>query len=151
MPAVLLIALLAGAAGGQMFGTWRMNPALSKREGPGPWARSYTFRPEPHPEGERITIWRVTADGRNETEMYVLRPDGQDRPCAMSDRFDTIVARKLPDGTVEEVVKKNGQVVLSARRRLSEDGKQLIQEYEWTSPPDRKATLVLERIEGVTQ
>jgi hypothetical protein len=151
MQAVLWIALLAAAAGAQMFGTWKMNPALSTGDGPGPWGRSYTLRIEPHPEGDRITIWRVTAEGRSETEMYVLRPDGKDRPYLMPDRFDTIVARKLPDGALEEVVKKNGQVVLRGRRRLSVDGKQLIQEYQWTSPPDRKATLVLERIDGATQ
>jgi hypothetical protein len=83
--------------------------------------------------------------------MYILRTDGKDHPYTMSDQFDTILARKLPDGTVEEVTKKNGHVVVRGRRSLSTDGKQLIQEYQWTSPPDRRATLVLQRIEGATQ
>ena len=87
--------LLAPAAGAQMFGTWRMNPSLSKGEGRGLWGRSYTFRLESHPEGERITVWRVLANGSSETQMYILRTDGKDHPYTMSDQFDTIVARRV--------------------------------------------------------
>jgi hypothetical protein len=134
-------AALAPAA----LGTWKMNPALSKREGNGKWARSYTIRYEQHPEGERVTVWRITWDGRHETEMYLLRLDGKDHAFLQSSRFETINARKLPDGAVEELVKKDGKVVLRGLRRLSPDGRQLTQEYQWTSPPERKAILILER------
>jgi hypothetical protein len=127
------------------YGTWKMNPALSKREGKGQWARSYTFRYEPHPAGERVTISRVTWDGRHETEMYLLGFDGKDYPFVQSSRFDTSSARKLPDGGVEELVKKDGKVVLRGVRRFSSDGRRLIQEYHWMPPQERTAILVLER------
>ena len=142
MRPVLLILLLAPTASAQMFGTWTLNPALSN--GQGSLERTYTLRLEPHPEGERITIWRVTAKGSS-TEMYILRMDGKDHPYTISEEFDTIAARKLPDGSLEEVAKKGGQVVVKSRRYLSADGNQLIQEYQWIGRPGRRATLVLER------
>jgi hypothetical protein len=129
------------------YGTWKMNPQLSKREdkGNGLWARSYTFTYEHHPKGERVTISRVTWDGRHETEMYVLRLDGKDYPFLQSNRFDTSSARRLSDGSVEELLKKDGRVVMRGLRRFSPDGRHLIQEYHWMPPLERTAILVLER------
>jgi hypothetical protein len=77
--------------------------------------------------------------------MYVLRLDGKDYPLLQSSRFDTTSARKLTDGTVEELVKKDGKVVFRGLRRFSSDGSHLIQEYHWMPPRAQTAILVLER------
>ena len=136
--------MLAGTAFGQVFGTWKMNTALSKRQGAGPWASSYTVRYEQHPEGERVTTWRVTADGRSETEMYVLRFDGMEHPHVRPERFDSVSAHRLDGSTVEVQFKKNGKTMVRSLRRLSADSRQLTLDIRWVGE-DRKAILILER------
>jgi len=122
---VMLIALLAGTIFGQTTGTWKMNPAKSKHPDQEPFPRSLVIRIEPHPEGEAVTLWHVTQDGRSETDSYIVRYDGQDHPYPREERFDSFNAKKLEAGAVEVIYKKDGKVVARQMRRLTADGQQM--------------------------
>src|SRR5262245_17062402 len=90
---VLLIVLLAGTGFGQTPGTWKMNPEKSREYDSGPLARSVVIRYEAYPEGEKVTVWRVTEDGRSVTDNFVLHYDGKDHPHDDPGRFDAVNAR----------------------------------------------------------
>lgn len=130
---ILLIALLAGAVFGQILGTWKMNPAKSKHNDQAPFPRSLAIRYEPHPEGEMVTIWRITQAGRSETDSFILRYDGKDYPYPRTERFDLFSARKLRDGATEVLFKKDGKVVARQIRRLMADSKQMMMQYQFFS------------------
>ena len=137
---VLLIALLAGTGFGQTPGTWKMNRAKSRKHDSFPLARSVVIRCEAHPEGEKVTMWRVTEDGRSVTDSFILRYDGKDHPHRNpEERFDSINARKLGDGAFEVLFKKDGKVVGRQVRRLSQDGRQLTIEAQMTFPTGKRS------------
>src|SRR5262245_16477058 len=132
---VLLIVLLAGTGFGQTPGTWKMNRAKSRKYDSGPLARSVVIRCEAHPEGEKVTMWRVTEDGRSVTDSFILRYDGKDHPHRNpEERFDSINSRKLGDGAIEVLFKKDGKVVGRQVRRLSQNGRELTMKYQMISP-----------------
>jgi hypothetical protein len=87
--------------------------------------QSFVMRIEPHPEGEAITIWHVTHDGRSETDSYIQRFDGKDYRYPREERLDSFNARKLEDGAIAIVFKKDGKVVARQTRRLRADGQQM--------------------------
>jgi hypothetical protein len=125
MRVVLIIAILAEIALGQATGTWKMNPGKTIRQDNEPFPRSLAIRYEPHPDGEAVTIWRVTQEGRSETISFILRFDGKDYPNLQEEGADSICARKLEDGSIEVIHKKEGKVVVREIRRLSADGRQM--------------------------
>ena len=124
-----------------------MNLTKSKHNDQGPFPRSLVIRYEAHPEGEMVTIWRVTQNGRSETDSFILRYDGKDYPHPRTERFDFFNARKLDDGTTEVLYKKNGKVVGRQVRKLSGQGKQLTLEYQllWKTGEWFTRMMVLER------
>jgi hypothetical protein len=130
MRTIIIITLLAGTLFGQTTGTWKMNPDKSKHDDPEPFPQSFVMRIEPHLEGEAITLWRVTQDGRSETDSFIQRFDGKDYPFPREERFDSFNARKLADGTIESVFKKDGKVVYRQTRQLTADGEQMTIEYQ---------------------
>jgi hypothetical protein len=134
MRTILIIVLLAGTVTGQTTGTWKMNPDKTKRSDTEPFPRSFVMRIEPHPEGEAITIWRITQDGRAETDSYIQRFDGKDHPFPRTERFDSFNAKKLADGAIESSFKKDGKVVYRQTRRRTADGRQMTLEYQMLSP-----------------
>ena len=69
---LLIIALSAGTGFGQTPGTWKMNPEKSRHNDEAPFPQSLIIRYEPYPNGETVTLWRVTQDGRSETDSYIL-------------------------------------------------------------------------------
>ncbi len=147
MRTILIIALLAGVGFGQTAGTWKMNPEKSKHHDEEPFPQSLVIRVEPHPDGEAVTIWRLTQDGRSETDSYIQRFDGQDRPHPRQERFDCFNARKLADGAIEVLYKKDGKVVARQTRRLPADGRQMTVEYQLLSRTGQwlNRVLVLEK------
>lgn|SRR5262249_48593519 len=144
---LIIIILLAGAGLGQTTGTWKMNPEKSKHDDEEPFPRSFVIRIEPHPEGETITVWRVTQEGQSETDSFIQRYDGKDRPFPREERFDSFNARKLEDGAIEVIFKKDGKVVFRQTRRLTADGQQMTIEYQLLSRTGRwlDRILVLEK------
>src|SRR5262245_4120416 len=92
---VLLIALLAGTGFGQTPGTWKMNRERTRKHDSLPLAQSVVIRYEPQPEGEKVTTWRITEDGRSVTNSFILYYDGKDHPYSGPPGADFITARKL--------------------------------------------------------
>jgi hypothetical protein len=133
-----MIALLAATTFGQAAGTWKMNADKSTRNNEEPLPRSLVIRYEPRPNGESVTIWRVTHDERSETFSFILRYDGKDYPHPLQEeRADSICARKLEDGSIEVIHKKNGKMVSQEIRRCSTDGRQMTLQSESLSKSGR--------------
>ena len=105
-------------------GTWKLNPAKSKYS-PGPAPASATVTYEEKNNGIKRTGQTVEADGRKTAFEYTAKYDGKDYPVTGSDLFDTISLKKINDRTVTATLKKSGNVVRSARRVVSADGKTL--------------------------
>ena len=125
-----------------------MNADKSKHDDAEPFPQSFVMRIEPHPEGEAVTVWRVTQDGRSETDSLIQRFDGKDYPHPRKERFDSCSAKKLEDGAVENIFKKDGKVVYRQTRRLTADGEQMTIEYQLLSPATGRwldRVLVLEK------
>jgi hypothetical protein len=137
---VLLIVLLAGTGFGQTPGIWKMNREKSRKYDSGPLARSFVILWGAHPEGEKVTTWRVTEDGRSITDSLILRFDGKDHPHRnLEERFDSINARKLEDGAVEVLLKKDAKVLGRQVRRLSQDARELTIESQMTLPGGKRS------------
>jgi hypothetical protein len=147
MRTILVIILLGASVFGQTTGTWKMNPDKSKHDDAEPFPRSFVIRIEPHPEGEAVTVWRVTQDGRSETDSYIQRFDGKNHPYPREERLDSFNARKLEDGTIAIIFKKGGKVVARQTRRLAADGQQMTIDYQLLSKTGQwlDRVMVLER------
>ena len=147
MRTILIIILLFGTGFGQTTGTWKMNPDKSKHNDTEPFPQSLVMRIEPHPEGEAITVWRVTQDGRSETDSYIQRFDGKDHPYPREERLDSFNAKKLTDGAIAITFKKDGIVVARQTRRLAANGQQMTIEYQLLSKTGQwlERVLVLEK------
>jgi hypothetical protein len=96
------------------------------------------IRYEAHPEGEKVTVWRVTENGRSVTGSFVLHYDGKDHPHDGPGPFDAVNARKLGDGAIEVLYKKDGKVVGRQVRRLSQDGRELTMQSQMSLPTGRR-------------
>jgi len=125
MRTILIIALLGLTVFGQTSRTWKMNQGKSTHKDGKPFPRSLVIRLEPHPEGETVTIWHETQDGKSQTDSFILRYDGKDHPYPREELFDSFSARKLEDGAIEILYKKDGKVVEKQIRRLMADGQQI--------------------------
>jgi hypothetical protein len=130
---ILIITLLTVATFGQTTETWKMNPVKSTRNDTEPLPRSFVIRYEPHSDGEAATSWRVTEDGRSETVSFILRYDGKDHPHPLEDGFDSVNARKLKNGDIEVLFKKDGKVTIQQLRRLTADGQQMTIQFQFLS------------------
>src|SRR5262245_50523951 len=125
MRTILIIALLCTTVFSQTSMTWKMNMGKSTHKDGKPFPRSLVIRLEPHPEGETVTIWHETQDGKSQTDSFILRYDGKDHPYPREELFDSFSARKLEDGAIEIHYKKDGKVVEKQIRRLMADGQQI--------------------------
>jgi hypothetical protein len=133
MRSILLIILLAGTVFGQTTGTWKMNPDKSKYNDDEPLPRNLVIRFEPHAEGEVVTVWRITEQGQSETDSFIQYYDGRDHPYPRRERFDSFNARKLDDGSISVLFKKDSKVISRHLRRLTPDGQQMTIEEQLLS------------------
>jgi hypothetical protein len=125
-----LAAVTLPAAGGfaqapdPVNGTWELNLAKS------------TFRPGPAPKAEtriyektdtRLTITStvVDADGTQRTVRSTYVVDGQAHPIADAPDGDSQMLTQIDRLTVDVRMMKDGEVVRTARRTVSADGKVL--------------------------
>src|SRR5262245_6134653 len=131
MQKLLLIVLFAAHGFAQTPGTWKMNPAKSKHNDQYGFPRSLVIRYEAHAAGEIVTIWRVTQDGRSETDSYLLRFDGKDYPHPRRERFDCYRARKLDNGAIDILFMKEEKIVGREIRRLSADAAEVLIQYQF--------------------
>jgi hypothetical protein len=104
------------------MGTWKLNVSKSKYA-PGPPPKSATVKYQASEGGYKRTGESVEADGKKTGFEYTARYDGKDYPVTGSELFDAIAVKRIDDNTVEATLKKGGNVVSSAKRVVSKDGK----------------------------
>jgi hypothetical protein len=103
-----------------VIGIWKLNLAKSKFA-PGTAPEENTVTVEPAGQGIRVTS--TTVRGRKRIVVhYTAYLDGQDYPVTGSPDYD-MVSLKRNGVTVEGTRKKNGTVVQTYQRVVSEDGK----------------------------
>src|SRR5579863_9582909 len=103
-------------------GTWKLNVAKSKYS-PGPPPKSATITYEETAEGIKRTGESVDAEGKTTSFEYTAKYDGKDYPVTGSDVYDAIALKRINDFTVEATIKKGANVVGTARRVVSKNGK----------------------------
>lgn len=104
------------------LGVWELDAEQSEYQvGTPPQRGTYQLIPE----GDRIAVamdW-TDAAGKDFHMVYYMTPDGQDHPYADSAAVDAIQSTLLDAHTLETLSKKDGKIVASGLRELSDDGK----------------------------
>jgi hypothetical protein len=125
-----LAPVLCLAAGGSaqapdpVNGTWDLNLAKSSfRPGPGPKAETRIYEMA----GRHLTITStvVDPDGTSRTVRSTYMVDGRARPISGSPDVDSQSLTQIDRLTVEVRMMKHGEVIRTARRTVSDDGKML--------------------------
>src|SRR5215831_487330 len=124
------------------LGTWTLNPVKSTYQ-PGPPLKSQMRTIEKAGEGQRLHNVTVTADGTNAVVGYAAKFDGKEYPVTGSPYGDTVTLKRIDSHTVEAIVKKDGKVVLTDRRLVSNDRKVLTITQTGMSPNGRSMYNVL--------
>jgi len=112
------------SAGDNWVGTWKLNPAQSKL-GAGATVRAQTLQFEATPAGIKLTSVGTDADGKPMKGGYTSKFDGQDVPWAGNPSADTASPKRIDDSSYENVWKKGGKAVVTAKVSVSKDGKTL--------------------------
>lgn len=118
-------ALVLMAAGGvccaePVFGTFRMNPALSTFAGDAQ-PKSSTVRIEPHAKGEVFTVDRIEVDGRTTSSSTILYFDSAPRKFEDFRCSGTQISRRLDKQSVEILRKcANGTWIRLLRRSTAQ-------------------------------
>lgn len=119
--AVLAVPALLLAADARI-GTWKLNVAKSKVEA-GPVAKSRTVKVEAAPEGIKVQVDAVLADGKTQSYSYSAKYDGKDYPVVGNPDVETIAFKRIDDNTTEATPKKGGQATSTMHIAVSADGK----------------------------
>jgi hypothetical protein len=106
------------------IGVWKLNREKSSFT-PGPELKSSVMRIEPWEDGLRMVHDTVFALGNQLHVESAYRLDGRDYGVDGSPIADTVSARRISDGTVEMVWRKQGNVTIAARILVSPDGRTL--------------------------
>ncbi len=117
--AILGLAGLVWAADPHV-GTWKMNAAKSKSQ-----YKSDTVRFEPLENGVKFVGDAINAEGKALHEEVTARYDGKDYPYPGNPYADTMSFKRIDANTFDQVMKKNGKVIMTAREIFSKDGKTL--------------------------
>jgi hypothetical protein len=104
------------------IGTWKLDAAKSKYT-PGPAPKSATITYEETADGIKRTGESVDAEGKATSFSYTAKYDGKEYPVTGSDLYDMISIKRINEHTYEGTLKKAGQVVSTAHRVVSKDGK----------------------------
>jgi|GEM_PF-1697557 len=112
-------------------GTWNLNLLKSKFL-PGPAPRSERRTYEPKPNGIKVTISTVYADGRSVNSETVADYDGAEHVVVGNPDADTIRLKKIDDYTAETTIQHAGEIVARARRVISQDGNTMTITYKGT-------------------
>jgi hypothetical protein len=126
-------AALAWAAD-PVVGTWKLNVSKSKFS-PGPAPKESTRIYEARPEGIKVTVKTVQADGSAFTILITENYDGKDYPVVGSPDYDTVELKKVNEQVAEATLMHGQIVVAHAKREISADGKTMTITYK--ESPDR--------------
>ena len=131
--AIMGTAAIAWAAD-PVVGTWKLNVSKSKFS-PGPAPRESTRVYEARPEGIKVTVKTVQADGSAFTILITENYDGKDYPVVGSPDYDTVELKKVNEQVAEATLMHGHILVAHAKREISADGKTMTITYR--ESPDR--------------
>ena len=118
---ILGTAALAWAAD-PVEGTWKLNVSKSKFS-PGPAPKESTRVYEAHPEGIKVTVRTIEADGHAFTILITANYDGKDYPVVGSPDYDAVELKKVNERTSEAKLLHGHDVIATFTREVSADGK----------------------------
>ena len=121
--AATCLAGTAAIAGENWVGSWKLNAAKSQLGSAA--VRAQTLKFEATPDGIKLTSDGTDADGKPMHGGYVSKFDGKDVPWAGNPVADVACPKKLDDNSYENVWKKDGKAVVTAKVAVSKDGKTL--------------------------
>jgi hypothetical protein len=107
-----------------LIGSWKLNVEKSTYS-PGPPPKSGTITYEPAGAGIKVTTEGVDADGTPTATYYTANWDVKDYPITGSQTADTVSLNRIDEYTTERTDKKDGKVVGTLRRVVSQDGRTL--------------------------
>ena len=122
---LLLVALALNvpvAAADQQSGTWKMDPAKSTYS-PGPAAKSITLKIESDGDNINYSSDGIDASGNPTHVEYTAKYGGRNYPVTGSSNADTVALKRIDSNTIQSIMKKDGQVVMTVTSVVSEDGK----------------------------
>ena len=122
---LLLVALalnVSAAAADQHSGTWKMNAAKSKYS-PGPAPKAITVKVVSDAENIKLNSDGIDASGNPTHIEYTAKYDGKDYPITGAPNADTVAIERIDPNTLQSTIKKAGQVVMTIRTVLSDNGK----------------------------
>ena len=131
--AIMGTAAIAWAAD-PVVGTWKLNVSKSKFS-PGPAPKESTRVYEARPEGIKVTVKTVQADGSAFTILITENYDGKDYPVVGSPDYDTVELKKVNEQVAEATLMHGHILVAHAKREISADGKTMTITYR--ESPDR--------------
>jgi hypothetical protein len=110
-------------AGDAWIGTWKLNAEKSKASTGG--IRAQTLKFESTADGIKLSAEGTDAQGNAMTTGYTSKFDGKDVPWPGNPVADTAAPKRVDDKTYENVWKKGGKAVATAKVAVSADGKTL--------------------------
>ena len=118
---LILPAGIAAAAGDVQSGTWKMNPAKSKYEGPAP--KSATVKIESNGQEIRLDAQGVGANDQATHTQFQAKYDGKDYPATGLPVGDRVSVKRVNANTIQVTMKKDGAALLTVTSVVSKDGK----------------------------
>jgi hypothetical protein len=85
--------------------------------------QSNTLKVEASGQGEKVTTEGVNAEGGRTATQYTANYDGKDYPLTGSQIANTVSLKRIDARTTERTDKKDGKVVMTLTRVVSQDGK----------------------------
>jgi len=120
----LMVVMTAVAAETDPFvGTWKLNVAKSKFDGPAPKSSVVTITTVG--DKRKMAVHTVPAEGPESNTESTTAEDGKDYPMKGSMTVDTVAVTKINARTLQRKDKKGGKIVATLRASVSADGKRL--------------------------
>jgi hypothetical protein len=112
-----------------LYGTWTLNVSKS-RFSPGPPPKSQRRTYEAHPDGMKVTIRIIEANGHSSTIQFIATSDSVEYPVTGSPDYDMISLRRVDAHRAEATLSHAGKVFGKALRSISEDGQTMTIRFE---------------------
>lgn len=132
--AVILGTAAIAWAADPVVGTWKLNVSKSKFS-PGPAPKEETRVYEAYPQGIKVTVRTIQADGQAFTVLITANYDGKDYEVVGSPDYDAIELKKISEFVSESALLHGLLVIAVARREVSPDGKRMTITYK--TPQDQ--------------
>ena len=129
----LVLVTLLGAAvafcADPLIGTWKLNVSISKFN-PGPAPRSQTRTYTATSAGIGVTVTTTDARGKTTTVEFPAIYDGKTYPVKGPGPIDALALVRINNFQSRATLKHAGNVIASAERTISEDGRVLTIGYK---------------------